>query len=45
MSAKLPIKLIPWFEKWEKYTQLFPIFICLLNYRYWGSMADGTEGS
>ena len=31
MSTKLPIKLIPWFEKWEKYTVLLRILICLLN--------------
>ena len=45
VTTKLPIKQIPWFEKSEKYTPLFPILVCLLNPRYWDGMVDGTEGS
>ena len=43
MSTKLPIKLEPWLEKWEKYTLLFPISIYLLNNSYSNRMSDGTK--
>ena len=39
MSTKLPIKLIPWFEKWEKYTVLLRILICLCNIQICSSSA------